>query len=270
LIWYVLRHAWLLSEIVLSGETNKGILIPNLPEWLSVIGKSKYGQKRSTQAVAQVSSQFSSGEIGSIIVAWIVLSFGITYSNFVALFNGTGGSLDYVVAGFIATATGFIIHEMGHKFVAIRRGYVAHFRLWTWGLLLTIFTVVATGGSFLFGAPGAVYIAPAAAIGYGYGYSWTNRATDEQYENMIISAAGPGINLAFAVGFLGLILVAPTGFLLIVGEFGFLLNAGLGSFNMLPIPPLDGSKIFRKSIPVALAIALPLWGLFLAHVLGFI
>ena len=217
-----------------------------------------------------MSSQFSPGEFGSIIIAWIVLSFGITYANFVGLFSGTGGSLDFVVAGFVATATGFIIHEMGHKFVAIKRGYVAHFRLWTWGLLLTLFTAVGTGGSFLFGAPGAVYIAPAAAVGYGYGYSWSYRSTDEEHENMIISAAGPGINLAFALGFLALLLVVGlgAGFLSIVGFFGFELNVGLGSFNMLPVPPLDGSKIFRKSIPVALGLALPLWGLFLTLFLG--
>jgi Zn-dependent protease len=33
---------------------------------------------------------------------------------------------------------------------------------------------------------------------------------------------------------------------------------------MLPVPPLDGSKIFRKSIPVALVLALPLWAMFIA------
>jgi Zn-dependent protease len=215
-----------------------------------------------------VSSQFSPGEVGSIILAWIVLSFAITYTSLVGLFNGTGGSVEYIVAGFIATATGFIIHEMGHKFVAIRHGYVAHFRLWTWGLLLTLFTVIATGGAFLFGAPGAVYIAPAAsAASYGYGYTRSTRPVDEEHENMIISAAGPGINLAFALGFLGLFLVS-SGFLSVVGLFGFELNVGLGSFNMLPVPPLDGSKIFRKSIPVALAIALPLWGLFLVLITG--
>src|SRR6266700_6396435 len=215
----------------------------------------------------QVSSQFRPGEISSIIIAWLVLSIAITYQNFVGLFTGIG-SVEIVIAGFVATATGFIIHEMGHKFVAIRRGYVAHFRLWTWGLMLTLFTAVATGGSFLFGAPGAVYIAPAAAVGYGYGYSWSYRSTDEEHENMLISAAGPGINLAFALGFLGLFAAVPSGFLGVVGFFGFVLNTGLGSFNMLPVPPLDGSKIFRKSIPVALAIALPLWGLFLALVTG--
>lgn len=220
----------------------------------------------------QVSSQFSPGEIGSIIVAWLVLSFGLTYSNFVGLLAGTGGSIEYVLAGFIATATGFILHEMGHKFVAVSRGYVAHFRLWTWGLLLTLFTVIATGGAFLFGAPGAVYISPAASTGYygsGYGHTWSSGPVDEAHNNMIISAAGPGINLAFALGFLALLFIVPFGgFLSTIGQFGFELNVGLGSFNMLPVPPLDGSKIFRNNMPIALAIALPLWVLFLTLVTG--
>ena len=216
-----------------------------------------------------MSSQFSPGELSSIIIAWIVLSFGITYKNILALFGGVPGSLDFIIAGFIATATGFIFHEMGHKFVAIRHGYVAHFRIWTWGLLLTIFTVIAFMGNFLFGAPGAVYIAPAASAGYyGSSYGYSRQPADEDKENMIISAAGPGINLAFALGFFGLLLISSGGFLSDLAATGFFLNVGLGSFNMLPVPPLDGSKIFKKNILVALAIALPLWGLFVAIFTG--
>jgi Zn-dependent protease len=213
-----------------------------------------------------VSSQFSPGEISSIIIAWLVLSVAITYGNFVRLFTGTG-NLEIVVAGFIATATGFIIHEMGHKFVAIRHGYVAHFRLWMWGLLLTLVIVVSSGGGIVFGAPGAVYIAPA-AVAY-YGYDSTIRPRDPEQENMVISTAGPGINLAFAVAFLGLVLAAPLGsFLSTIGQFGFALNVGLGSFNMLPVPPLDGSKIFRKNLIVGLGLALPLWAMFLFLFIG--
>jgi len=78
---------------------------------------------------------------------------------------------------------------------------------------------------------------------------------------MIISAAGPGLNLAFAIGFLALLLSVPFGFLHTVAFSGLFLNLGLGSFNMLPVPPLDGSKIFRKSLPIALGIALPLWAM---------
>src|SRR2546428_12482768 len=157
----------------------------------------------------QVSSQFSPGEISSIIIAWLVLSIAITYQNFVGLFTGIG-STEIVIAGFVATATGFIIHEMGHKFVAIRRGYVAHFRLWMWGLLLTLSIVVFSGGGIVFGAPGAVYIAPAATTAY-YGYESATRPRDPEQENMVISAAGPGINLVFAVSFLSLFFVAPLG-----------------------------------------------------------
>ena len=213
-----------------------------------------------------MSSQFSPGEISSIIIAWLVLSIAITYQNFVGLFTGIG-SFEIVIAGFVATATGFIIHEMGHKFVAIRRGYVAHFRLWMWGLLLTLFIVVFSGGGIVFGAPGAVYIAPAAMAAYGY--DSTYRPRDPEQENMVISAAGPGINLAFAVAFLGLFLAAPLGsFLSTIAQFGFALNVGLGSFNMLPVPPLDGSKIFRKNIIVGLGLALPLWAMFLILFIG--
>ena len=206
-----------------------------------------------------MSSQFSSGEILSIIAAWIVLSVAITYRNLVGLLIGTS-SIDVVIAGFVATATGFILHEMGHKFVAIRRGYLAHFRLWIWGLVLTISIVTLSRGGLVFGAPGAVYIAPSAA---GYGYNSGRGTVDPEKDNMIISAAGPGINLAFAIGFLILWRSVPASFLSTVAVYGLLLNVGLGSFNMLPLSLLDGAKIFRKSIPVGLGIALPLWAMFI-------
>jgi Zn-dependent protease len=189
----------------------------------------------------------------------MVLSVAITYRNLVGFLIGSSG-IGVVIAGFVATATGFILHEMGHKYVAIRRGYLAHFRLWIWGLVLTISIVTLSGGGLVFGAPGAVYIAPAAAQLYGYD---SGRGTvDPEKDNMIISAAGPGINLAFAVGFLLVWLSVPAGFLSTVAVYGLLLNVGLGSFNMLPVSLLDGAKIFRKSIPIALGIALPLWAMF--------
>ncbi len=211
-----------------------------------------------------MSSQFSLGEIPSIILAWIVLSVGITYGSIARFSRGVPGSLEFVIAGFIATATAFIIHEMGHRYVAIRYGYVARFRLWAWGLAMTLVIVFATGGGIVFGAPGAVYIAPAVMSFYDSNY----RKTDPERDNMIISAAGPGINLAFAIVFLTLIFVIPSGFLSTISQFGFSLNIGLGSFNMLPVPPLDGSKIFRKNIPIGLAIALPLWAMLLIFVLN--
>jgi Zn-dependent protease len=207
-------------------------------------------------------SQFSLAEIRSIVLAWIVLSVGITFSDVLGLFSGMQGSLEVIVAGFIATATGFIFHEMGHKYVAIRHGYLAQFRIWLWGIALTLITAVVSRGGFLFGAPGAVYITPAAIEYYGY-YSSTQKIRDPEKESMIISAVGPLINLAFALFFFALLNIVPANsFPEIVGILGFGLNLSLGSFNMIPIPPLDGYKVFRKNLLVGLAIALPLWAMF--------
>src|SRR5579864_124687 len=208
-----------------------------------------------------MASQFSPGELRSIILAWAVLSIALSISAFEGLLT-TGTGLDDVLAAFIATFTAFVLHEMGHKFVAIRRGYVAHFQIWMWGIALTLITAVVFQGTFLFGAPGAVYIAPAvAASSYGY-YSSSERNPGR--DTMVISAAGPAINLAFTILFLVIALFAPfNGFTTLVALRGFGLNIGLGAFNMLPIPPIDGYKIFKGNLLVGLALAIPLWGLFL-------
>ena len=208
--------------------------------------------------VTPLSSQFSSGEIFSILVAWIVLTVAISYQNLLNILTGSG-DLALLIGAFIATATGFILHEMGHKVIAVRRGYLAHFRLWVWGLVLTIAIVTLSKGGLVFGAPGAVYIAPAAAQFYTNGRPST---IDLEEDNMIISAAGPGTNLAFAIGFLLLLLTTTSTFLSKIALYGLLLNVGLGSFNMLPFSLLDGAKIFRKNILVGLGLALPLWAMF--------
>ena len=131
---------------------------------------------------------------------------------------------------------GFSFHEMAHKFVAIKFGCVAVYRAWMQGLVLALFMALATGGRFVFAAPGAVYI---------YKEGLTNR------ENGIISLAGPLTNILIGIGFFLLFLATPAGSLAsTIGRFGFYVNMFLAFFNMLPIPPLDGSKVFRWNIGV--------------------
>ena len=77
----------------------------------------------------------------------------------------------------------------------------------------------------------------------------------------IVSAAGPLMNFILAIVFaiINYIVIkfAPVTFT--VSELGFIItgvinytiitNIGLGVFNLIPLPPLDGSKIFRKFLP---------------------
>src|SRR2546425_3100949 len=145
----------------------------------------------------------------------------------------------------VAVVTGFLLHELMHKAVAQRYGAWAEFRSSRTGLLFAIFTALI---GFVFAAPGAVYIA--------------GPLTREQ--NGRVSLAGPLTNFIIALTFTGAgfavagHLAGDVEYFIVGGILYFTgyINAFLGVFNMLPIPPLDGSKVLAWNVVIwALAIA---------------
>ena len=140
----------------------------------------------------------------------------------------------------ITVGTGFVLHELGHKFVAMKFGGYAEFKMWAQGLILAL--VLATFLGVVFAAPGAVYI-------------YAPRITRKQ--NGLISLAGPLVNLILSVIFLALALLIPLSFgSMNIWYFASKINVWLGMFNMVPVYPLDGSKILDWNIFV--------WGAFAA------
>lgn len=125
----------------------------------------------------------------------------------------------------IAVGPGFVLHEMSHKFTARRYGRWAEFRVWPLGLLLALVTSMF---GFIFAAPGATYIS-------GQGITPS--------ENGKISVAGPLTNVGVALVFMPF-LVYGTGFWYYLGSYGVYINVFLALFNMLPVMPLDGAKVW--------------------------
>ena len=87
-----------------------------------------------------------------------------------------------------------------------------------------------------------------------------------QRDTALIALAGPVSNLLLA---LGLSLIARLGvpqFLLSIFYLLISLNVNLAIFNLIPIAPLDGSKIFLKnqsnqySLPLLLLLLFPIFG----------
>ena len=82
---------------------------------------------------------------------------------------------------------------------------------------------------------------------------------NQKWGEAIVAFAGPFINICIAVVF-GLLIrlvvlgvfVLPTGFVQIAGTIVFI-NLILACFNLVPIPPLDGSKILFAFLPYRLA-----------------
>ncbi len=168
-------------------------------------------------------------EIGISIVV-LTLAFAMAFSGGIP----TKGEIPYFLyfalpIAFLAVITGFFLHEMGHRLVARHYGCWAEFRMWSFGLVLAIFTSMLGA---LFAAPGAVYIS-------GF-------VTKDQ--NGKISAAGPLMNVFVALVMFPLV---AFGGVLIGGIAYFIawINIFLAGFNLIPFPPLDGSKILGWGIP---------------------
>ena len=66
---------------------------------------------------------------------------------------------------------------------------------------------------------------------------------------LLTSLAGPAVNVLMAAIALGILYLRPPAVLVWICMSVFLVNTILAVFNLLPIPPLDGSKIWPFIIP---------------------
>ena len=95
------------------------------------------------------------GRISSVELRDLFLSLVALVIAFSVLDERKLPGLDTILISAVGVSTGFLLHEMAHKFMALRFGYWAEYRANPIGLALAI--VMAFGG-FLFAAPGAVMI----------------------------------------------------------------------------------------------------------------
>ena len=171
--------------------------------------------------------KFSSTEKKDLVKAWIViaLAFGIVING------GLGFSSQFAVLilfSGITVGLGFLLHEIAHKYVAIKYGCWAEFRAFDTMLMLAL---LCSFFGFVFAAPGAVMI-------HGHYIS--------RKQNGLISAAGPATNYVLALLFL-VVGMFGGGVLQTLGSYGFMINAWLGLFNMIPFGQFDGRKILDLS-----------------------
>lgn len=156
-----------------------------------------------------------------------------------------------LVGATLAVSSGFVLHELAHKWMAIQFGHAAMFRAQFRNLFLSMALVLSPLGFFI-AAPGAVEI-------YG-------NVTRPQSGR--ISAVGPGTNVVIAAlcwpWTWNIDATAPH--VVILDTVAFT-NALLACFNLIPAGPLDGRKILRWNIPVWIGMTAVSVTLFLAILL---
>lgn len=152
------------------------------------------------------------------------------------LTSGLGGLILAIIAFFVCLS----VHEAAHAFVADKLGDPTSKILGRLSLnplahidpfgtvLLPLFLLLVSGGQFAFGYAKPVMVD-------------IRNFKDPVKDNLLTALAGPAANLTFAA-ILGVIISAipSLGVLTILVQ----LNVILGVFNLIPIPPLDGSKIW--------------------------
>jgi Zn-dependent protease len=152
---------------------------------------------------------------------------------------------------FLAIVPSIVLHEVSHGYVAYLFGDPTakeNHRL-TLNPLRHIDpfgTVLLPALLILSGLPGFGYAKPVPVN--------ISRLRHPRTQSLYVSLAGPLVNIVLsAIGF-GIcelaIHVTQNQFMFDVGEYLGLVNLTLAAFNLIPIPPLDGSAIIERFIPI--------------------
>ena len=172
--------------------------------------------------------RFSRVEVIDLTKGWLVIALA-----FAIAITGLQFSLAFLnafIVSVITVGTGFLLHEIAHKYFAQKWGTWAEFRanngMLGLALLLSLFGII-------FAVPGGVFI--------------RGRLSKQQYG--ITALAGPVTNIILAIGFIILALILPEP-LNIVGKFGAFINAILAVLNLLPFGIFDGRKVWAWSRPI--------------------
>ncbi|KHO48166.1 MAG: peptidase M50 family [archaeon GW2011_AR5] len=179
---------------------------------------------------------FTAIEVKEIVISAVVLSFAFALAYSDGIFSLNLAVLPVLVLfAFIAVGIGFLAHELiGHKLIAQRLGLHAEYRMWKFGLVIALLSSLA---GFVFAAPGAVYVSSRVDL-------WGRQSGVSKKRMGIVSLSGPLINLLLVAAFLPLQLIYPITVLGVeLFSLAVFVNLWLAIFNMLPIPPLDGSKV---------------------------
>ncbi len=149
---------------------------------------------------------------------------------------------------FLVIIPSAIIHEYAHGWVADMLGDptaryagrltvnpMVHIDLWG-TILMPIMLSIATGGAFMF-----AYAKPVPYNPYNL--------KDQKWGPVMVALAGPAANLLLAVAFAIVVRALPiSNFTEILATIVYA-NVMLTVFNLVPIPPLDGSKLLYALLP---------------------
>lgn len=184
---------------------------------------------------------FSKTETTSFVIVVAILALVASWSEF-----GYGTQADYVMGlknwlyAVLLVGITVFVHHASQRLMALSLGFYAEQKLWWHGLIISLILVLLTNGyvKFLAATSTIIHLLPVHRLGaFRYGPNISSI--------MKISMAGPVGNIFFSafVKSLEWANILPPAF----AEQLFIMNLSFAAWNLLPIPPLDGSKLMYYS-----------------------
>lgn len=180
---------------------------------------------------------FFSVSLDEVLFMWYNWS-NLRIDNFLLLKEGWLYGMSYVYIG-ISVLIALVLHELAHGFVSYKLGDP---------------TPKADGRLSLNPLKHLDPVGTICLFFFGFGWAKPVMIDYRYYKNKklgvaLVSLAGPFVNLL--LGILGGFLLSITDNYNLVMFFStfMTINVGLGLFNLIPIPPLDGSKVLAAILP---------------------
>ena len=182
--------------------------------------------------------KFTRSEIIGLAISIIVIAFIISFKNWgTTAFNAASGLFNFFNA-ILIVALSVLVHDTGQRLWALSIGYRIEFKLWSFGVMIALVLAFVSNGSLWFVVPGGFLIHHLAGHRLGwfrYGINYFGQA--------MVALAGPLFSLTLLIFLKILNSFAPNPLI----QKAIIFNAVYIITSMIPIPPLDGSKIYFGS-----------------------
>ncbi len=201
---------------------------------------------------------FSKEELRNIILTIFAFAFILSFKEWGYEAPSVVIGLKNFSLALAIVAVSFLIHHSAQKLTALRLGHKAEHKLMWKTLLFCLAVVIISNGSIMLFAAStlALSVLPYHALGRA-------KKGPDMVHYAISALAGPLSNVLFAA--LAISLSSSA-----VANKIFTFNMLFAAYNLLPIPPLDGSHVFYGSrMLYAFAFGFVLAYILLSYLIGF-
>lgn len=182
--------------------------------------------------------KFTPYELRGLILSILAISFIISFKEWGATSFDAVAGLHNLFNAVLIVALSILVHDAGQRLWGLAIGYRLEFKMWSFGLVIALVTAFLSDGRLWLIVPSGFMLHHLAGPRLGwfrYGINYFGQA--------MVALAGPLFNLMLII-LLKMISAFSTNLLV---EKAIMFNVIYAITSLLPIPPLDGSKIYFGS-----------------------